>query len=251
MSYYQPIFRNQIGDPTTTRDGFICTMSSGAMVLDYHTHGAIQVWGGDLERHQNDHVGGTDLYDLALAWKWYGQTLTQGTGGWAGVKSALGGGKAVVLQGDYDPFIGADSCQAGFDDPHAIALIPSTTAWALVGDPLCRSYKVIAEAKVRAYAEKLNPRVQWAASRAQPQSVAVGMTLYIAPYTKLLVARISPAGCIAGWDTVQWGAKASSAPCNAPVIKKGCISGSALVAEVTVGPYAGKFLRVGQGVTVS
>lgn len=169
MTYYLPRFRPQIGDPTTTRDGFICTFSSGAMALDYHTRGRISVWGGTLEQHQNDHIGGGDLYDLALAWSFYGQVLTQGTGGWAGVKAALAAGRAVVLQGDYDQFVGANSCQSGFNGPHAISLFPSRSVWALVGDPLCKDFKVISEKTVRAYAEKLNPRVQFAMSRSQPE----------------------------------------------------------------------------------
>lgn len=172
MTYYTPLFRRQIGDPTTNRDGYICTMTSGAMVLDYHTLGGLQLWGGELERHQNQHTGGTDLNDLALAWAYYGQVLTIQSGyGWAGVRRALGEGRAVVLQGDYDRFTGANSCQKGFADPHAIALLPSDTAWAIVGDPLCSGFKVIAEGTVRAYAEKLAPRVHFAVSR--PQSSIV------------------------------------------------------------------------------
>lgn len=168
MTYYLPRFVPQIGDPTTTRDGFICTMSSGAMVLDYHTRGSLQLWGGELERHQNQHTGGTDLNDLALAWSYYHQVLTIQSGfGWVAVKKALAEGRAVVLQGDYDRFTGANSCQKGFGDPHAIALIPSDTAWALVGDPLCKAFKVIPETTVRAYAEKLNSRVYFAVSRPQ------------------------------------------------------------------------------------
>lgn len=170
MTYYLPRFRNQIGDPTTTRDAFLCTMSSGAMCLDYHTRGRISVWGGTLERHQNDHSGGTDLSDLGVAWRWYGQELMWGmTSGWAGLKAALSQGRSIVLQGDYDRFTGSNSCQLSYRGPHAIALFPSDTAWAIVGDPLCNTFKTIAEPVVRAYAEKLNPRVQWAMSRAQPQ----------------------------------------------------------------------------------
>ncbi len=176
--FYRPIFRRQIGDPTTTRDSYICTMSSGAMALDYHTRGAVQPWGGQLEKLQDDHEGGTDLYDLATAWRRYGlaldppqdYTLEIRSGkGWANLKAALAEGRFVVLQGDYDRFTGAASCQAGFVDPHAIGLAPTTTAWALVADPLCPGYKVIDEGTVRAYAEKFYSGVRFAVSRAQPK----------------------------------------------------------------------------------
>jgi hypothetical protein len=40
---YMPIFRRQIGDPTTLLDRFICTFESGAMVLDWHRHGCTGV----------------------------------------------------------------------------------------------------------------------------------------------------------------------------------------------------------------
>ena len=45
---FMPVFRRQIGDPTTSLDGFICTLESAAMVLEWHTRGAISVWGGQL-----------------------------------------------------------------------------------------------------------------------------------------------------------------------------------------------------------
>jgi hypothetical protein len=162
--YYQPLMRPQIGDPTTTRDGFICTMESGAMGLDYHTLGEVQLWGGTLEQHQSDHVGGTDLDDLHDAWAWAGYELDRRSGqGWAGVKAALAEGRAVMLQGDYDQ-MGPYSCQAGFAGDHCIELNPSTVAWAKTFDPLCKGAKIIPEAVIRAYAEKLNPRVQFAVS---------------------------------------------------------------------------------------
>lgn len=166
--FYLPIFRYQIGDPTTLKDGVICTLESGAMALDYHTQGRLQHWGGELERHQPDHSGGTDLYDLAKAWAYYGETLVQGTGGWAGVKAALGQGRAVILQGKVTSTTVIDSCQPGFRGGHAIELNPSATSWGRVGDPLCRAFHPVSEATVRAYAQALNPRVQFAVSAAHP-----------------------------------------------------------------------------------
>lgn len=179
--YYIPIFRRQIGDPTTDRDAYICTMSSGAMALDYHTLGKIQVWGGQLEKCQDDHVGGSDLYDLRTAWKrCHNQTLEIRSGqGWAGVKRALAEGRAVVIQGDYDQ-MGSYSCQASFLGGHAEVLIPSTTRWARVGDPLCRGFKDVPEKTMKAYAEKLASGVLFAVTAAHaPLEDEMGLTVYL------------------------------------------------------------------------
>ena len=253
--FYVPIFRNQIGDPTTTRDGVICTMSSGAMALDFHTLGAIQRWGGELEQHQGDHVGGTDLGDLADAWAYYGQNLSQGTGGWTGVEAALAAGKAVVLQGDYDRIPDANSCQRGFDGDHAIALFPTTGAWARVGDPLCDGFHLNwPEAAVKAYAEKLAGagKARFAMSAAHPAQ-ASGWVLKLAPKAPIRIVATWGAGtprCIKTWvPTTYWFDSYSSAPCAPPEWHPGCSSGSAVVAFVTAGKYKGQYLRLGVGVT--
>lgn len=75
-------------------------------------------------------------------------------------------------------------------------------------------------------------------------------SLVIGAGAKVMVATVSNTGCIASWSTQTWGATPSSAPCEAPVSKPGCISGSATVAKVTSGMFAGKWVRVGDGVTV-
>ena len=250
IDYYSPIFRNQIGDPTTTRDGFICTMSAGAMALDYHTLGAIQRWGGELEAHQSDHVGGTDLYDLADAWRYYGQTLLQGTGGWAGVKAALALGRAVVVQGDYDRIPTAFSCQPGFNDLHAEVLIPSLVSWASIGDPLCRAFKSIPEAYLKAYAEKLSTNVRFAVSAAH-LALNGGWSIRIAPGAQIkLVKTFGTNGCVATWESrPNWGPTASSAPCKEPVYRKGCVSGGTIIALVTKGTFVNRWIRIGAGVS--
>lgn len=252
MTYYLPIFRRQIGDPTTTRDGFICTMTAGAMALDYHTRGQIQVWGGDLEKHQNDHVGGTDLNDLKIAWAYYGQVMTPGTGGWAGVTSALAQGKAVVLAGDYDQLTNY-SCQLGFDDDHAIVLIPSTDNQYgfVVGDPLCRNFKTIPASVIKAYAEKFSASVYFATSKAQPAILPNSLVLHINANAKTMIAKFGVDGCISGWTTKVWGPTASTASCQEPVYRKGCISGSASIAFVNNGTFKNQWIRIGNGVWVS
>lgn len=156
---YRPIFRKQIGDPTTGYDSYICTMEAGAMALDYHC--GIQVWGGDLlQKTGLSDAGirdGTNLYDLAKAWNAYGQSLNIRIGGdWADVKTALAENRAVILQGDYDRFTLDTRCQDSFTGNHAIIVLPEYSgSRILAGDPLCSDYKFVEESELRAYAEKL------------------------------------------------------------------------------------------------
>jgi hypothetical protein len=75
-------------------------------------------------------------------------------------------------------------------------------------------------------------------------------TLHIAPGATVMVATLA-GDCISGWTSRKWGATGSSAPCNAPRIKKGCARGQATVALVTRGAFTGKWVRIGTGVTVT
>jgi len=57
--------------------------------------------------------------------------------------------------------------------------------------------------------------------------------------------------CITGWTYRSWSGTASSAPCEAPVIRPGCSSGAATTALVTAGAFAGRHVWVGGGVSVT
>lgn len=169
---YMPIFRRQIGDPTTSLDSYICTMESGAMVLDWHTRGAIQVWGGELVqwcgRSEASIVGtGTNLGNVQTAWRHWDQYLEIRSGaGWAGVYAALLEGRAVILQGDYGEFNLSERCQDNFVDNHAIAVFPyQISDRLLVGDPICHDYHGVKISSLQAYAEALSPGVLFAVSR--------------------------------------------------------------------------------------
>lgn len=74
--------------------------------------------------------------------------------------------------------------------------------------------------------------------------IGAGATVMTATVTTETPPRIS------GWTKRIWGAVPSSAPCRAPVVLKGTISGQATVAYVTRGTFAGRYVRVGGGVTV-
>lgn len=76
---------------------------------------------------------------------------------------------------------------------------------------------------------------------------AAGATVRVAIVTPTVPRRISA-------STVQrWGPRPSAAPCRAPVVLRGTISGQATVALVTRGVFAGRWIRVraADGVTVT
>lgn len=159
---YLPTFRRQIGDPTTSLDSFICTLESAAMVLDWHTRGAVKVWGGELipwcGRTESQIVGvGTNLSNAAQAWTHWGQILDIRSGQtWSDLMACLSEGRAVVLQGDYGEFSLAERCQDNFVDNHAISVYPYQNAdRLLVGDPICLDFKGFMESSLQAYAEAL------------------------------------------------------------------------------------------------
>jgi hypothetical protein len=137
-------------------------MESGAMALDYHTHGAIQVWGGELlaKTGLSDAAirDGTNFDDLKKAWFAYGRSLIDRRGSpWTEFLQRLQEGRAVILQGDYDQFTLASRCQDNFLGNHAILVLPEKSggSW-LVGDPLCSDFKFVPEYELFSYATKLS-----------------------------------------------------------------------------------------------
>jgi hypothetical protein len=170
-STYLPVFRRQIGDPTTDLDKFICTLVSGAMALDFQTLGRVRRHGGELVPHcgkspaaiRGEVPGtkaGTNLGHVEQAWRHFGETLVRRTRRlWVDAQRDLDEGRAVVLQGDYDQLSLRTRCQANFTDDHAILLLPQrTVGHTLVGDPLCTTFNFWPDAELRAYAEKLGRR---------------------------------------------------------------------------------------------
>lgn len=164
---YLPTFRRQIGDPTTRLDSFICTLESAAMVLDWHTRGAVKVWGGELipwcgrtEAEILAH-GGTNLGNARQAWLHWGQHLDVRSGEtWDDLMACLAQGRAVILQGDYGIFNLAERCQDSFVGGHAISIYPyQTSNRLLVGDPICHNFKSFKISSLQAYAEAFGVEV--------------------------------------------------------------------------------------------
>lgn len=172
MAYYRPRFRQQnpAVDPREPWPGESaargqehgwnnCTMTSGAMGLDFHTAGARQLWGGDMRHRQSDLVGGTDLSDLQRAWAKLGYTLTIRSGsGWAGVIAAHREGRAIICQGRGN-VPGSSTYTGG----HAAIWLPDGA----FGDPLANRWQSVSTSSIRQWMERLNPRCQFAVTRAR------------------------------------------------------------------------------------
>lgn len=169
---YRPIQRKQIGDPTTTLDSTACTLEAGAMALDFHTLGKLQLWGGNLAVHCGKTYAyiaahGTSLPDIQKAWSYYGYTLVNKTRHtFKDMMADLQSGRGVILQGDYDQFSYETKCQKNFLGNHGIYLNPEfgtkpTTAnpeflgvTVLMMDPLCGAPKYVPATELRKFAEK-------------------------------------------------------------------------------------------------
>lgn len=179
MPGYMPTFRRQIGDPTTRLDSFICTLESAAMVLAWHTSGAVDVWGGELipwcgKTEAQIVATGSNLGNAAQAWTHYGQTLSVRSGQtFDDLMNCLAQGRAVILQGDYGVLSNAEKCQDTFDGNHALSLYPyQISDRILAGDPLCHNFGGLRIASLRDYAETFGAAV-FGASSPQPILFAV------------------------------------------------------------------------------
>ena len=172
MSYYLPTLRSQhdkTDEPHEAHRNNNCTCASAAMALDYHTVGATKVRPGDIRHHQPDRIDGTDLNDVAIAWKHYGSDLIIKRTGWSGVKEALAAGRCVLLPGKSARLDG--SCSESQAADHNILVHPDRNGtMQRVCDPWCRRAKWtwLERSVLRAYFEALG--TSFGISRAQPRS---------------------------------------------------------------------------------
>lgn len=145
-----------------------CTMTAGAMALDFHTLGGTDVWGGDL-RHapgQPDMTGGTDLWDVEKAWSHYGADLSIRSGaGWSAAIADHDAGRALILTGE-----GNVPGAATFDGGHAICILPETghdDDW-LMADPLSTGPEWVTEGALYEWAARLSSGINYARTAAHP-----------------------------------------------------------------------------------
>lgn len=165
---YLPQFRRQIGDPTTWLDASICTLESGAMALDFTTHGQVSVWGGQLVPYCGRTPAeiakkGTNLDNVDLAWHHWGQDLDKRDDDFETAEGILRDGDGIIAQGWYDALPAIDRCSKTFEEGHAFYVQPlfnGPGTSVLVGDPLCGGFKYMRLSSLRAYMEELARRVR-------------------------------------------------------------------------------------------
>jgi hypothetical protein len=167
-----PTFRQQIGDPTTWLDAYICTLESAAMGLDFTTSGSVSVWGGQLVpycgKSAKDIAGasghpGTTLQNAKLAWAHWGQLLEIRDDAWAALRAELQDGNAILLQGDYGALPAGDRCSSTFQDNHCVIVMPEVSVdgvSVLTGDPICSGFRWRSLRGLRAYAEQLAQNIR-------------------------------------------------------------------------------------------
>jgi hypothetical protein len=116
-------------------------------------------------------TGGTDLWDVEKAWRHWGQELDIRSGaGWTAAREDHDAGRALILTGD-----GNVPGSATFDGGHAICVLPETHSdgrW-LQADPLCVGPEWVTEDSLRAWAEHLQPTVNYARTAAHPPAQEV------------------------------------------------------------------------------
>jgi hypothetical protein len=75
-------------------------------------------------------------------------------------------------------------------------------------------------------------------------------SLLIAAHATVKSYVLSTSGCLSATRVQTWGDKASSAGCAAPVVRRGCSSGTAMTVHVPSGAFVGREVKLGPGVTV-
>jgi hypothetical protein len=143
-----------------------CTMTSGAMALDFHTQGALKKWGGDLRHKQGDLSGGTDLYDVRDAWAALGETLTIRIGaGWEALTEDRADGRFLIVQGEgnvpgSESFTGGHGCVVGPESD-------SQGRW-LFGDPLASGWQWIDRNAIKSWMQQWHSGFAYAITAAHP-----------------------------------------------------------------------------------
>jgi hypothetical protein len=243
---------------TTRHSG--CTWSSGASGVAATTGGAKHPTPDAIHalvarsEETSPTTPGWSIPDLALALRRYGIGFVDHSGeGWAAAKLILAKRHYLVVQGVSAVF--ADStCSGAFEGAHAIGIHPLTKTeagvlWRWINDPICPAGRWERDSVLERYAEAYSPTVRFGAF-----TDPVPPTTYrlrIGANAVVRLASVTPTGRISGWTNDRWGDTASTAPCRAPVVKRGTVSGSATVAYVTAGKYARRWVGIGRGVTVT
>lgn len=261
MTFYQGVHRSQFDGSTWAASN--CLPASVANGLRSTTAGKVDLSGAQVRatvarsEETNPITPGWSLEDAVRGVSRIpgAPALVIRSGSFADMEARRRAGYFIVCFGDSDRFPDG-TCSGTFDGDHAVGLHPNGAI--VLGDPICAAWRTETPAIIRAYAEKLagGPLLIWAEFVVPVPLVSVAAPspryrlVIAAGTTTIATASLSSAGCIAGWVTRPWSGNASSAPCRAPLIRRGCSAGRATVALVTAGVFAGKHVRIAGGVSV-
>jgi len=138
----------------TRFDGYNCTMACSAMALARHTNGGIITTPPQHRSNQDDQVGGTDLYDVAVAWsRGWDQAFAYTVSDWGALVQKLNEGRGVILQGDYGALPADKRFSSSYTGGHAIYLNEQFSNGYIWGaDPLYKYPCVYTPEELIAYA---------------------------------------------------------------------------------------------------
>ena len=261
MAFYQGVHRSQFdGSPLAASN---CAPASVANGLRSTTAGRVNLTGAQVRatvarsEETNPITPGWSLEDAVRGVSRIpgAPALVIRSGTFPDMEARRRAGHFIIAVGDSDRFPDG-TCSGAFDGDHAVGLHPNGSI--VLSDPICTAWRTETPAVIRAYAEKFagGPQLRWAEFVVPVPLVSVAAPspryrLVIATGTRAIAtATLSRAGCIAGWVNRPWSGNASSAPCKAPLIRRGCSAGRATVALVTAGAFAGKHVRIAGGVSV-
>ena len=173
MARRRPLRRNQFfktnadGSIGTARwgtlfDGVNCNMAVGAMLADDQTNGRVRVSPPEMRRWSGDTSGGTNLSNLATAWRHFGLQLSIPMGvDFNEMVGLIRAGHAVNWQLDYTPIGGsAHSCQRGGTFGHAMMGIEESGNDLIGWDPLCRDWKRYPKSLIKDALERFAKRAR-------------------------------------------------------------------------------------------
>ena len=185
--------------------------------------------------------------------------VTPQTWHWAEVLKHLSSATkpGLIIQGWYNQIPRMYRFQLAADFGHAMWAVNATAAGITVYDPLdpntTHHGQTIPAVYVQRFLEELQRRTGAAAlfvgyTPLQPLTSPPPLKykLVIAANTPVVSQANLSGGCIASWTDHRWGATTvSTAPCGQAVSKPGCSSGSASIALVSAGVFAGMWVRIG------
>ncbi len=155
---YIPAFKRMLDDPVTDIENKIAILEAGAMAIDWHTKGGIDIWGGDLipwaGRSEGEIILGAILDDVDNAWIHFGQNLRVRTGTpWDSVREAFIEGRAVVIAGDVSA-LSSQYQHGAVEVGHGMVILPHRRdEEVLVGNPHHIGYELVPESEIQSYAE--------------------------------------------------------------------------------------------------